>query len=161
LAFSRRPEGAKVARSIALVRRDTEEQPALRILLLLALRRAAVWLGIAGIGAQAAAPLFLAFAVTSVEHVDGMNAAGRSAIHRHADHLPASPHHPAHHPGHQHKNCILCEGLQAASPATLPSALALALPRGEFAERATAIPTTFRVFSSSAAYVSRGPPSIG
>jgi hypothetical protein len=132
-----------------------------RILILLASLRAAVWLGIAGMGVQAALPLFLAFAITSDERVDGMDDAGRSAIHRHVDHPPGSPHHPGHRPRHQHSHCILCQGLQAGGPATLPSALALAVPLGEFAERAAAAPTAFRVFGSPAAYVSRAPPSIG
>jgi hypothetical protein len=133
-----------------------------RSLFLLARLRAAVYLGIVGIGVQAALPLFLAFTIASVERVGGMDDAGRSAIHRqHADHAPGSPHHPTHHSGHQHAHCILCQGLQASGPATLPSALALALPLGELAERTAAAPTMLRVFGSPAAYVSRAPPSIG
>jgi hypothetical protein len=133
-----------------------------RSLSLLARLRAAVYLGIAGIGLQAALPLFLAFSIASVERASGIDYAGRSAIHRqHADHSSGSPHHPTHHSGHQHTNCILCQGLQAAGTATLPTALALTLPLGELAGRTTPEPTIFHVFGSPAAYASRAPPSIG
>ena len=103
--------------------------------------------------------LLLGFAVAAghMEETDP----GSSAIHRHAEHSPALPHHPGHSPGHQHKNCILCQTLQAASPATLPTAFALVLPCGEAAEHATAAPANFRVPGSPAAYISRAPPSFG
>jgi hypothetical protein len=111
-------------------------------------------------GAPTALALFLGFAVTAVQHADGSDT-GSSVIHRHASHSPTAPHHPAHDSGHQHKNCILCQALQAAGPATLPNEIALVLWHGESAKSAAATATTFRILGSPAAYVSRAPPSIG
>ncbi len=134
----------------------------MRSLSLLARLRAVVYLGLAAIGLQATLPLFLALSIARVEHADATDAADRSAIHRqHAHHPLGSPHHPTDHPGHQHANCILCQGLQASGPATLPSAFALALPLGEPAEHSAPEPTAFRLLGSPAAYASRAPPSIG
>jgi hypothetical protein len=114
------------------------------------------------VGLQAALPLFLAFAVVAHGHAGGIEAPHGSAIHPlHAGHAPGSPLPPAQHPGHQHAHCILCQGLQAAGPATLPSALALAAPPGDVAAPAATAPTALRVFGSPAAYISRAPPSIG
>ena len=134
----------------------------MRVPSILARLPVAAWFGIVAMGAQAALPLFLAYALASLGHAGEVEEPGRSAIHQqHADHAPGMPHPPAHHSGHQHAHCILCQGLQATGPATLPSAFAYVVPLGDVAEHAAAASTTFRVAASPAAYVSRAPPSIG
>jgi hypothetical protein len=133
----------------------------LRALSLLARLPIAAWLGIAGVGVQAALPLFLAFAIASVDRTDG-TAGSHSAIHQHhADHAPGPQHKPGDHHQHQHPGCILCQGLQAASPFTLPMAAVFALPSGETAVDASAAPSAALIRRPTAAYASRAPPSIG
>jgi hypothetical protein len=133
----------------------------LRALSLLARLPIAAWLGIAGVGLQAALPLFLAFAIAAVDHTDGTTGS-QSAIHQHhADHVPGPPHKPGSHHQHQHGTCILCQGLQAAGPFTLPAAVVFLLPSGEIAVGASAAPSAPRLRRPTAAYASRAPPSIG
>jgi hypothetical protein len=133
----------------------------LRALSLLARLPMAAWLGIAGVGVQAVLPLFLAFAIASVDHLDG-TAGAHSAIHQHhADHAPGSQHKPGGHHEHQHASCILCQGLQAAGPVTLPAAVVVALPVGAIAVDPSAAPSAPLIPRPPAAYASRAPPSIG
>ena len=133
----------------------------MRLLTLLVRLRLAVWLGIAGIGVQTALPLLVAAAIVSVAHeADATEAV--SAIHPHVHHAgPAAgtPHHPAHHPGHVHADCVLCQGLQASGPLTLPSSLALPLPPVREGGYEHAPPTVPSLGGSLAAYASRAPPS--
>jgi hypothetical protein len=131
-----------------------------RLLTLLTRLRLAVWLGIVGIGVQAALPL-VAAAILSVEHeADATGAV--SAIHPHAHqsgHASGAPHDPVHHPGHIHANCVLCQGLQASGPVALPAAVGLAAPRCAAAAPHLA-QAALAVSRAPAAYSSRAPPSI-
>jgi hypothetical protein len=132
-----------------------------RLLTLLTRLRVAAWLGIAGIGVQAALPLLLAAAMVSVAHEAAANGAV-SAIHphmHHAGHAPGAPYHPAHHPGHAHADCVLCQGLQASGSLTLPSSLSLPLPAVREGGYELAPPAAPCLGGSLAAYASRAPPS--
>ena len=133
----------------------------MRLLTLLTRLRLAVWLGIAGIGVQAALPLLLAAGMVSLAHEAGATLTV-STIHPHMDHAghaPGAPHHPAHHPGHVHADCVLCQGLQASGPLTLPASLALPLPAVREGGYELAPPTVPSLGGSLAAYASRAPPS--
>ena len=135
-----------------------EDERPVRALSLVVRLPIAAWLGIAGIGVQAMLPLFLAFAIAAAEHPGEP----RPALHpHHASHDPAPGSAPAGHHGDRHAGCILCLGLQAAGPVTLPAALAIApLPRGAAivppAEASASAKAGSRAF-----YASRAPPPAG
>jgi hypothetical protein len=118
----------------------------------------AVWLGLVGIGLQAALPLFLAFALASADRVaiaDGT----LSAIH--PDHGDQAPAHPRSPPAQHtlHINCVLSQGHHQAGPATLPAAIVLLSPSSNPGGRAPRATTVHYVLGSPAFYVSRAPPS--
>jgi hypothetical protein len=92
----------------------------------------AAWLGIVGIGAQAALPLFLAFAIASADRIGIEHA--------------------------QYAHCVLCQG-HHAGPVTLPAAIAVRAPRGERRAHAPDATGALYVLGSPAAYTSRAPPS--
>jgi hypothetical protein len=151
-----------VAREIGQshARRD-EDMPSVRTLSILARMRTAAWLSIAGMGIQAILPLFLVFAVFSVERVDGMAGGSQSAIHHnHADHGAGPQHDPASHHQHQHQGCIICQGLQAAAPVTLPATVALMPPLRQSGLRLSVGETVLANCRSPASYLSRAPPAI-
>ena len=118
----------------------------------------AAWLGIVGIGMQAALPLFLAFALASADRI-GIADGTLSAIHpNHGDQAPAHPHNPpAQHA--RHLTCVLCQGYHAAGPVTLPAVIALLVPSGERRAHAQGATTAHDVLGSPASYISRAPPS--
>ncbi|MBV8653737.1 MAG: hypothetical protein JO255_19910, partial [Alphaproteobacteria bacterium] len=92
----------------------------------------AVWLGIVGIGVQAALPLFLAFAIASADRV-AIAETTLSAIHpEHGDQAPARRHTPLA-PHTAHLNGVLAQAHHAAGPVALPAALVLLSP-GELVE---------------------------
>lgn len=131
----------------------------MRALSILARLPMAAWLGIAGMGVQAALPLFLAFAVASADRMD-MAGGPQSAIHpHHTDHVPGHHrHNPADH--HRHANCTLCQGLHAAGPFTLPAAMAVVAPHSERRSGMADTPAAEYVRGSPASYASRAPPAI-
>ncbi len=134
-----------------------EEDPNVRTLSHLARLPMAAWLGIVGIGVQAALPLFLAFAIATADRVaiaDGT----LSAIHpEHGDQAPAHRHTPPA-PHSVHVNCVLCQGHHAAGPATLPTAVVLLAPAEAPGAHAPGRTTALHVRGSPAAYASRAPP---
>jgi hypothetical protein len=138
---------------VALCHRG-ERNRAVRTLSILSRMSMAAWLGILGIGVQAALPLFLAFAIASADRV-GIADGALSAIHPdHGDQAPAHPHHPP----TQHINCVLCQGHHAAGPVTLPAAIVLAAPSDERGAHAPGATTVQYVRGSPASYTSRAPP---
>jgi hypothetical protein len=134
-----------------------EEDPKVRTLSHLARMPMAVWLGIVGIGVQAALPLFLAFAIASADRV-AIAETTLSAIHPdHGDQAPAHRHTPlAPHP--EHVTGVLGQGHHAAGPVALPAALVLLSP-GELVGTHTpaGTPAPYRR-GSPASYTSRAPP---
>jgi hypothetical protein len=118
----------------------------------------AAWLGIVGIGAQAALPLLLAFAIATADRI-GIADGALSAIHpEHGDQAPAHPHQPpAQHT--QHVNCALCQGHHAVGPLTLPTALVLTVPSGRPGAHLPDATAAHYASGSPAAYASRAPPS--
>jgi hypothetical protein len=134
-----------------------DEDPDVRTLSHLARMPMAVWLGIVGIGVQAALPLFLAFAIASADRV-AIAETTLSAIHpEHGDQAPSHRHTPLA-PNPEHLNCVLAQGHHAASPVALPAVLVLLSPGELVGTHATAgTPALYRR-GSPASYASRAPP---
>lgn len=134
-----------------------KEAPDLRTLSYLARLPMAAWLGIVGIGAQAALPLFLAFAVASADHIAIADGA-LSAIHpEHGDQAPAHRHTPLA-PLSQHVSVVLGPGHHAAGPVMLPATLVFPR-RGEQGRAYASVATEARhLRGSPASYASRAPP---
>ena len=117
----------------------------------------AAWLGIVGIGVQAALPLFLAFAIASADRVAVAETA-LSAIHpERGDQAPPHRHTPLAPPS-QHVNGVLGPGHHAAGPVMLPTATDLLLSGEASGAPAPGETRAQHLRGSPASYTSRAPP---
>jgi hypothetical protein len=136
-----------------------DEDPDVRTLSHLARMPMAVWLGIVGIGVQAALPLFLAFAIASADRV-AIAETTLSAIHpEHGDQAPSHRHTPLV-PDTEHVHCVLCQAHHAVGPVTLAPAITLLVPGDTGSVHVPGRATALFAPGSPAAYTSRAPPRL-